>query len=235
MARGDIRLYERSRTLSTRRSLTRTTSMQPTPSPAPGETATHTRKITRKDLEKTQVIGQVDSKFIVALSTNTLLIFDQHAADERVKLERYMNQLLSRENVLLVSPSIRVRLTAIEVYTLLSNTAIVEMWGLLLRPHDEQEVCINTLPNVIHDRLLKDHSLLRDILRECVDAHNQHTSHTPPTLLNLINSKACRNAFKFGDVLSNTQSQALISALSQTKNPYQCAHGRPTLYPLLEC
>ena len=163
-------------------------------------------------------------------------MFDQHAVDERVKLEEYMSQLLSRRDVLLVSPSMHVQLTTLEVYTLLTNPHVVEQWGFLMHEHDGSDdvVCITTLPQVIHDRLLKDPSLLRDIIRECVAAYTQNSSHTPPTLLSLVNSKACRNAIKFGDVLSNEEAQSLLDTLLHTKNPYQCAHGRPTLYPVLQ-
>jgi DNA mismatch repair protein MLH3 len=41
-------------------------------------------------------------------------------------------------------------------------------------------------------------------------------------------------AIKFGDELSLTQCAQLIKALGQCDVPFQCAHGRPLLTPLLE-
>lgn len=41
-----------------------------------------------------EIIGQLDSKFILIRSKTTLLAVDQHAADERIKLECYEKQLL---------------------------------------------------------------------------------------------------------------------------------------------
>lgn len=53
-----------------------------------------TYKITKDHLLNCDVIGQIDKKFILTKfskpSTTTLLIFDQHACDERVKLEFYI-------------------------------------------------------------------------------------------------------------------------------------------------
>jgi DNA mismatch repair protein MLH3 len=60
------------------------------------------------------------------------------------------------------------------------------------------------------------------------------TAKQPPRLPALLASKACRSAVMFGDELSNEQSAALISKLLQTRRFDICAHGRPTLAPLLD-
>ncbi len=41
-------------------------------------------------------------------------------------------------------------------------------------------------------------------------------------------------AIKFGDELSSTQCAQLVRALGQCDVPFQCAHGRPLLAPLIE-
>jgi hypothetical protein len=46
-------------------------------------------------------------------------------------------------------------------------------------------------------------------------------------------SKACRGAIMFGDKLSRHQCDQVVSALIACALPFQCAHGRPTLVPLL--
>ena len=44
--------------------------------------------LSKPDLENVTVIGQIDKKFIaVKTRKNQLLLFDQHAAHERVRLE----------------------------------------------------------------------------------------------------------------------------------------------------
>lgn len=44
---------------------------------------------------------------------------------------------------------------------------------------------------------------------------------------------ACRSAIKFGDRLSIDECQILIQDLKKCKLPFQCAHGRPTLIPII--
>ncbi|KAI6358705.1 hypothetical protein MCOR25_007274 [Pyricularia grisea] len=56
----------------------------------------------------------------------------------------------------------------------------------------------------------------------------------PPGILELINSRACRSAIMFGDTLSVEDCRALLDRLGKCVFPFQCAHGRPSMVPLLE-
>lgn len=56
----------------------------------------------------------------------------------------------------------------------------------------------------------------------------------PKGLLDLINSKACRGAIMFNDLLSVPQCTKLMKHLSETAFPFQCAHGRPSIVPLVD-
>jgi DNA mismatch repair protein MLH3 len=40
-------------------------------------------------------------------------------------------------------------------------------------------------------------------------------------------------AIKFGDKLANETSQELLSSLASCDLPFQCAHGRPSIAPLI--
>ena len=55
----------------------------------------------------------------------------------------------------------------------------------------------------------------------------------PPAITRILAYKACRSAIMFGTALTIQQCYILINELVQTKSTFQCAHGRPTLYPLL--
>ncbi|TKA61614.1 hypothetical protein B0A49_09817 [Cryomyces minteri] len=56
----------------------------------------------------------------------------------------------------------------------------------------------------------------------------------PLGLIDLLNSRACRSAIMFNDVLSVADCRALLQRLARCAFPFQCAHGRPSLVPLLE-
>ena len=55
----------------------------------------------------------------------------------------------------------------------------------------------------------------------------------PPALRRIAASKACRTAVKFGDFLDAPNCIEIVQRLSKTELPFQCAHGRPSVVPLL--
>ena len=50
----------------------------------------------------------------------------------------------------------------------------------------------------------------------------------------VLASKACRGAVMFGDRLSSRQRRMVMVELGVCDKPFQCAHGRPTVVPLLK-
>ncbi|RZB78967.1 DNA mismatch repair protein MLH3 isoform B, partial [Glycine soja] len=53
--------------------------------------------ISKKCLEDAKVLHQVDKKFILVVAGRTLAVIDQHAADERIRLEELCQKVLSGE------------------------------------------------------------------------------------------------------------------------------------------
>ncbi|KAK3060980.1 hypothetical protein LTS18_007287 [Coniosporium uncinatum] len=66
------------------------------------------------------------------------------------------------------------------------------------------------------------HSWLRDI------------STCPQGVLDMLNSRACRSAIMFNDELSLQECERLVQNLAECAFPFQCAHGRPSMVPLIE-
>jgi hypothetical protein len=50
----------------------------------------------------------------------------------------------------------------------------------------------------------------------------------------MLKSKACRSAIMFGDELSEQQCVQLVQQLQATQLCFQCAHGRPTMAPVVD-
>lgn len=78
-----------------------------------------------------------------------------------------------------------------------------------------------------------------------------YTAQMPQTIKDIINMEACRGNFviyhlnfveiatfftgaiKFGDALSKDDCKSYINSLRNCNLPFQCAHGRPTIKPLI--
>jgi DNA mismatch repair ATPase MutL len=58
------------------------------------------------------------------------------------------------------------------------------------------------------------------------------SSVIPRVIMDVIASRACHGAIKFGDALNKDQCTELINSLSKCQAPFQCAHGRPTTLPI---
>ena len=55
----------------------------------------------------------------------------------------------------------------------------------------------------------------------------------PQGILDMLNSRSCRSAIMFNDVLTHENCISLIKKLAACIFPFQCAHGRPSMIPLV--
>ncbi|KAI0265216.1 hypothetical protein BC834DRAFT_880631 [Gloeopeniophorella convolvens] len=119
-----------------------------------------------------------------------------------------------------------------------------------------QQILVHSIPQVVSEKLLAG-SELQDFLRGCaaeseaddvppalsvaeheraefVEPESWHKAlrWCPRGLVELVNSRACRGAIMFNDVLSTDQCRRLVDQLATTSFPFQCAHGRPSLVSL---
>ncbi|KAI4157786.1 MAG: hypothetical protein LQ342_008008 [Letrouitia transgressa] len=58
-------------------------------------------------------------------------------------------------------------------------------------------------------------------------------STCPQGIIDMLNSRACRSAIMFNDELGLEECKGLVSRLARCRFPFQCAHGRPTMVPLV--
>ncbi|EON62760.1 hypothetical protein W97_01985 [Coniosporium apollinis CBS 100218] len=68
----------------------------------------------------------------------------------------------------------------------------------------------------------------------CEPSWLRRIGHCPQGILDMLNSRACRSAIMFNDVLTVKQCERLVERLAGCAFPFQCAHGRPSMVPLVE-
>ncbi|KDE09621.1 hypothetical protein MVLG_00028 [Microbotryum lychnidis-dioicae p1A1 Lamole] len=117
---------------------------------------------------------------------------------------------------------------------------------------DYAQLRLLRVPKITADRLSTEPRLQQSLVRSFVallenqpssgsapskSSHGVHWTHllkdAPPVMIDLINSKACRGAIMFNDHLTSLQCTNLVTQLGQTHFPFICAHGRPSLMPLV--
>ncbi|KAI2485781.1 DNA mismatch repair protein [Pyrenophora tritici-repentis] len=120
---------------------------------------------------------------------------------------------------------------------------------------DKHVLSVTTLPPAISERCKADPKVLISFLRSTVwkyveDAHlpplPQHgysankddwvrrLATCPPGLVDLVNSRACRSAIMFNDTLKIEECTELVRKLADCVFPFMCAHGRPSMVPLVD-
>lgn len=61
----------------------------------------------------------------------------------------------------------------------------------------------------------------------------RRVGNCPQGMLDMIYSRACRSAIMFNDNLTGEECKVLLRKLSKCAFPFQCAHGRPSMVPLV--
>ncbi|KAI5706674.1 hypothetical protein M8J76_006778 [Diaphorina citri] len=195
-----------------------------------------------------KVIAQVDKKYIVVLLNKTLLVaFDQHAVDERIRVEKLFSYYRNAEDGAFLSHPITpcvLNLTPQEINTLSNRQTCLQYYGLEFEFKNTGKcVKVTHVPKCLFvkvhkesnstDRLKLTRALVLDLMREIV-FNKTETRIMPSCLVQIINSEACRGAIMFGKTLSLSTSFTLIKSLTRCKAPFQCAHGRPSVAPLAD-
>ncbi|KAH9710588.1 DNA mismatch repair protein MLH3 [Citrus sinensis] len=203
--------------------------------------------INKSCLEDAKVLQQVDKKFIPVVAGGTLAVIDQHAADERIRLEELRHKVLSGEGKSVAYLDAEQELVLPEIgYQLLQNFAEqIKDWGWICNIHTQGSRSFNKNLNLLQRQItvitllavpcifgvnLSDVDLL-EFLQQLADTDGSST--TPPSVLRVLNSKACRGAIMFGDSLLPSECALIVEELKQTSLCFQCAHGRPTTVPLV--
>ncbi|KAK1119119.1 hypothetical protein K0M31_013619 [Melipona bicolor] len=220
----------------------------------PCKTVQRFREFTlNKDLLKLiKILGQMNNELIVGLiihnNVKILLLMDQHAIHERIRYEHLLdgykiqirNQLFS---VKLKDPIV-IQLPADSCNLLLSNNTILKKFGITFNVIENNILMIRAVPeclrkNKYHYDELRLKLNVKNLLNELLQNFSHYNSvnpinNLPLTIQNAIATEACHGAIKFGDSLTLKECKWLLKLLNKTKIPTQCAHGRPSIVPLLE-
>ncbi|XP_058423352.1 DNA mismatch repair protein Mlh3 isoform X2 [Diceros bicornis minor] len=197
-------------------------------------------------------------KHAVKKNGNLLVLVDQHAAHERVRLEQLIidsyekqqPQGSGRKKLLssTVSPPLEISVTEEQRRLLWCYQNNLEDLGLEITFPDTSEslVLVGKVPlcfvereanEVRRGRSTVTKSIVEEFIREQVELLQTTggiQGTLPLTVQKVLASQACHGAIKFNDGLSLEESCRLIEALSWCQLPFQCAHGRPSMLPLAD-
>lgn len=169
--------------------------------------------------------GQVSETYIVAEAEDGLVIVDQHAAHERLVLER-MNRAMAEGGVasqgLLVPEVVDLDESACDA--LEERIGELAELGLELERFGSKAMLVRATPAMLGAGDTK--GLITDLADE-IAAYDQHLS-LKEKLDHVAATMACHGSVRAGRVLNVTEMNALLREMEVTPHSGQCNHGRPT-------
>ena len=169
--------------------------------------------------------GQVAATYIVAEAEDGLVLVDQHAAHERLVLERMRKALgnggVARQALLL--PEV-VELDEVACDRLEARAEELAEMGLELERFGARAVLVRAVPALLGASSV--HGLVTDLADE-LGAYDEALS-LKEKLDHFAATMACHGSVRAGRLLSVAEMNALLREMEATPHSGQCNHGRPT-------
>jgi DNA mismatch repair protein MutL len=173
--------------------------------------------------------AQLHGTYIVAETSDGVVIVDQHAAHERLVLER-MKAMLANGGVKrqgLLIPEI-VDLDPDEVAALAEAATQLGEFGLVLEPFGTSAVLVRETPALLGQCDVA--ALVRDLAREVLTEGT--TGLLEARLDAILGTISCHGSVRAGRRLTGPEMNALLREMETTPRAGQCNHGRPTYVSL---
>ena len=175
--------------------------------------------------------GQVALTYIVAEAEDGLVIVDQHAAHERLVLERLKaagaGETVAASQALLL-PEV-VELDEVQCDRLEERAAQLANYGLGLERFGPSAMLVRAVPSVLGQGDV--HALLRDVADD-LSANGPNIDGGSlllgERLEHVLATMACHGSVRAGRALSVAEMNALLREMERTPRSGQCNHGRPT-------
>ena len=172
---------------------------------------------------------QVHETYIVAQTSDGIVIVDQHAAHERLVHER-MKKALSSQGVarqILLIPEI-VELDEVQAGRLLSRIAEFTELGLVMEAFGGGAVAVREVPALMGEMDVQ--GLVRDLADDLSDMDEALV--LKERLEEVCGTMACHGSVRAGRRLGVEEMNALLREMEVTPHSGQCNHGRPTYVEL---
>ncbi len=173
--------------------------------------------------------SQLHETYIVAQTANGLVLVDQHAAHERLVMERMKKQLSQKAvaRQMLLLPEV-VELDEILANRLAERAEELAEMGLLLEPFGVGAIVVRETPAMLGECNIK--GLVQDLADDLGELDTALS--LKDRLDDVCATMACHGSVRAGRRLTIEEMNALLREMEVTPHSGQCNHGRPTYVEL---
>lgn len=172
-----------------------------------------------------RVLGQVSQSYIITEGPDGVYLVDQHAAHERILLEKMVAQWRAKAlpAQALLEPVV-VELDPQTFAALEERLADLEQVGFAIEPFGAATVLVRAVPAPLTGEA--NAIGLGELLPHLVGADS--VGHAETWEEHALANIACRSAIKAGQTLAPEEQRELVRQLEHVDARHSCCHGRPT-------
>ena len=212
------------RTFALRETAAPTPAVAPAPAQEERPTATQTSEGPSWWHGPYHYLGQLEKTYLVFENPDGLVLIDQHAAQERVLFEHYLDAFEARKVTVqdLIFP-IHVDLAPSNAESLMSWADWLKSAGFELTRFSSRTVLVNTVPSMLR---FKEDDMKSFIvsLSQVVGDPSKSDDGLKRKMVALL---ACKKAIKAHDQISAAEAESLLESMKKCKDGMHCPHGRP--------
>ncbi len=170
--------------------------------------------------------AQFHNTYIISQTPDSIVIIDQHAAHERITMERMKQSMLKNEHMpsqMLLLPEV-VDLSLSEKENLMEYAQTFAKLGLGIEEFGPQAVLVREIPALLGDTDVK--KLIKDLAAEISEWGSAYALEDK--IHHICATIACHGSVRAGRCLNLEEMNRLLRDMEKTEHSGQCNHGRPT-------
>lgn len=170
--------------------------------------------------------AQFHNTYIISQTEDSIVIIDQHAAHERITMEKMKQSMAKHEQVptqMLLLPEV-VDLSLSEKENVLEYAEQLAQLGLRLEEFGTSAVLVREIPALLGDVDVK--KLVKDIAAEISEWGGEYA--LSDKIHHICATIACHGSVRAGRSLNIEEMNHLLRDMEKTEHSGQCNHGRPT-------
>ena len=179
----------------------------------------------KERIKKIYPVGLVHGTYIIAENDLGMFVIDQHAANERINYELFLDKMSKKEKeVIDLLIPITLELTNSDFIILKENFNILDDLGISYELFGINTILIRSVPNWLPKTNLEEaiNKIIYIIISKEDFSIEKFIEKVAITL-------ACKMSIKANDHITHSDMEYLLDKLRSCNNPFTCPHGRPTI------
>ncbi len=173
-------------------------------------------------------VGQVHGTYIVAQNDEGMYLIDQHAAQERIFYEYFMEKLATETTVsqILLFPH-TIECTAAEEEKLKKRLPLLSSLGLELEWFGSRTFVARAHPEWFPEGA--ELEVIDELVQYIIGLTEKETVDIRPIREKAAIMMSCKASIKANRFLTTKEMEVLLEQLRTTTSPFTCPHGRPII------